>query len=185
MPDRSLWLTQNLDLPTADSYCYADAKLNCRRYGRLYTWRSAQRGCQSLGDGWRLPTNDDWLRLAQLHGGIRDESAAAGRAAYLALSLGGNSGFNALLGGGRAPEGREYARLEAHGFYWTATETNATTAWFYTLGKGQLSLGRHDDGDKTRAFLGPMCEGVKGPDGAAMIGRHGGSCRPAQQTGVA
>jgi uncharacterized protein (TIGR02145 family) len=152
MPDSKLWITRNLNLESAESYCYADAELNCRRYGRLYTWRSAQQGCQSLGDGWRLPTNDDWHQLVQHYGGIRDESAAAGRAAYLALSPGGTSGFNALLGGGRAPDGREYARLEAHGFYWTASETGSATAWFYNFGKGQLSLGRHEDGEKQRAF---------------------------------
>jgi hypothetical protein len=42
-----------------------------------------------------------------------------GKAAYKALLIGGGSGFNALLGGGRG-EGGQYARLEAHGFYWTA-----------------------------------------------------------------
>lgn len=152
MPDGKLWTTRNLNLELAESYCYADAELNCRRYGRLYTWRSAQLGCQSLGDAWRLPTNDDWHKLVGHYGGIRDETAAGGRAAYLALSLGGDSGFDALLGGGRAPDGPEYARLEAHGFYWTASETGPGTAWFYNFGKGQLSLGRHDDGEMQRAF---------------------------------
>jgi uncharacterized protein (TIGR02145 family) len=152
MADGKRWTTRNLHIEIAESYCYADAELNCRRYGRLYSWRSAQRGCQSLGDGWRLPTNDDWHQLVQHYGGVRDASAAAGRAAYLALSLGGSSGFNALLGGGRAPDDHEYARLKAHGFYWTASETGSTTAWFYNFGKGQLSLGRHEDGEKQRAF---------------------------------
>lgn len=152
MPDGKLWTTSNLNLEGAESYCYADAELNCRRYGRLYSWRSAQRACQSLGEGWRLPTNDDWDQLVHHYGGVRDESAAAGRSAYSALLVGGSSGFNALLGGGRAPDGREYARLEAHGFYWTASETGSATAWFYNFGKGQLSLGRHDDGEKQRAF---------------------------------
>jgi uncharacterized protein (TIGR02145 family) len=90
--------------------------------------------------------------MVQHYGGVRDESAAAGTSAYLALSLGGSAGFNALLGGGRAPDGREYARVEAHGFYWTASETGSATAWFYNFGKGQLSLGRHDDGEKQRGF---------------------------------
>lgn len=41
---------------------------------------------------------------------------------FTALSPGGGSWFNALLGGGRAPDGREYSRLDAHAFYWTALE---------------------------------------------------------------
>jgi uncharacterized protein (TIGR02145 family) len=152
MPDGKQWTTRNLNLLLVESYCYEGAELKCRRYGRLYSWQSAVRGCQVLGDGWRLPTNDDWLQLARRYGGIRDQSAEAGRAAYVALSPGGSSGFNALLGGGRAPDGHEYSRLEAHGFYWTASETGSATAWFYNFGKGQLALGRHEDGEKQRAF---------------------------------
>jgi uncharacterized protein (TIGR02145 family) len=152
MPDGRRWTTGNLNLDIPESYCYADEEPNCRRYGRLYTWEAAQLGCQSLGDGWRLPTNDDWLRVAKHYGGTRDESADTGRAAYRALSVGGSSGFNALLGGGRSPDGAQYARLDAHGFYWTASETGPSTAWFYNFGKGQMSLGRHSDGEKQRAF---------------------------------
>src|SRR5687767_3849785 len=44
MPDGKQWTTDNLNVNTGPSYCYEDAELNCRRYGRLYTWKSAQRG---------------------------------------------------------------------------------------------------------------------------------------------
>jgi uncharacterized protein (TIGR02145 family) len=152
MPDGRRWTTGNLNLAVAASYCYAGAELNCRRYGRLYSWQSAQRACRSLGGRWRLPSNDDWREMAKHYGGIRDESADTGKAAYKALLLGGTSGFNALLGGGRAPDSDQYSRVDAHGFYWTASETGPETAWFYNFGKGQLSLGRHDDGEKQRAF---------------------------------
>ena len=70
MPDSKQWTTANLNVVT-DSY--EDADLNCRRYGRLYTWDSAQRGCQALSEGWRLPTNDEWRELAKHHGGLREE----------------------------------------------------------------------------------------------------------------
>jgi uncharacterized protein (TIGR02145 family) len=65
MPDGKQWTTDNLNVDTNRSYCYEGAELNCRRYGRLYTWESAQRGCQSLGDGWRLPTNDEWRQMSK------------------------------------------------------------------------------------------------------------------------
>ena len=135
MADGKNWTTVNLNVDTDGSYCYEDSDLNCGRYGRLYTWDSAQRGCQSLGDGWQLPTNDEWRQLAKHHGGLREESADSGRAAYVALLTGGNSGFNALLGGSRVSDEEQYARLEAHGFYWTASDSGATTAWFYNFGK--------------------------------------------------
>jgi hypothetical protein len=52
MADGKEWTTSNLNVNTPSSYCYENAESNCRRYGRLYTWQSAQRGCQSL-DGVR------------------------------------------------------------------------------------------------------------------------------------
>ena len=45
MADGKEWTTANLDVNTSSSYCYDAAEPNCRRYGRLYTWESAQRGC--------------------------------------------------------------------------------------------------------------------------------------------
>ncbi len=150
MADGKQWLTQNLNVNIAQSYCYEDAELNCRRYGRLYTWESAQRGCQSLGDGWRLPTNDEWQQLAKHYGGVRDNSDDGGKAAFNALRIGGSSGFNILFSGGRTTDG-QHARLEAHGFYWTASESDSATAWFYNFGQAGY-LNRHSDGEKQRAF---------------------------------
>jgi uncharacterized protein (TIGR02145 family) len=56
------------------------------------------------------------------------------------------------LGGGRVSEEEGYARLEAHGFYWTASESDAASAWFYNFGKGGLSLNRHRNGNKRMAI---------------------------------
>lgn len=151
MADGKRWTTRNLNVQTDASYCYDDAKLDCRQYGRLYTWDSARRGCESLGDGWRLPTNDEWRQLAEHYGGLLEESKERGRATFKALITEGNSGFNAVLGGGRTLDGH-YARLNAHGFYWTASENGAATAWFYNFGKGMQALNRHSDAEKQRAF---------------------------------
>ena len=151
MADGKQWTVENLSVDTAPSYCYDDAELNCRRYGRLYTWESAQRGCRSLGKGWRLPTDDDWRRLATQYGGVSEDSTDRGKAAYKSLFVGGSSRFEALLGGGRSDAG-EYARLEAHGFYWTTSESAPATAWFYNFGKGGLALHRQREGEKEGAF---------------------------------
>ena len=89
MPDGKQWTTDDLSVDTGPSYCYDDAELNCRRYGRLYTWESAHRGCRSLGDGWRLPTNDEWKQMTKHYGGVRDDSDDSGGAAFKALLIGG------------------------------------------------------------------------------------------------
>ena len=145
MADGKEWMTENLSVHTVQSYCYEDAELNCRRYGRLYTWEAARRGCESLGDGWRLPTDGEWRQMAKFYGGVSADSDDRGKAAYKALLVGGSSGFNALLGGGRSDD-RQYARLEAHGFYWTASEIDPTTGWFYNFGRGGQALHRQDGG---------------------------------------
>jgi uncharacterized protein (TIGR02145 family) len=151
MADGKQWTAENLNVEAAPSYCYDDAEPNCRRYGRLYTWESAQRACRALGEGWRLPTDEDWRQLAKSYGGVSADSEDKGKAAYAALVSGGRSGFEAVLGGGRSETG-EYARLEAHGFYWTASESDPGMAWFYNFGKGGLAFHRQREGEKPRAF---------------------------------
>jgi uncharacterized protein (TIGR02145 family) len=133
MLDGKEWTAQNADIATVSSYCYADAENNCRRYGRLYTWESARRVCQLLGDRWRLPTDQEWREMSKHYGGVSEDSDDKGKEAYKALLAGGNSGFNALLGGGRSADG-QYARLEAHGFYWTTSESDSADGWFYNFG---------------------------------------------------
>jgi uncharacterized protein (TIGR02145 family) len=151
MADGNDWTTQNLAVNTVPSYCYDDSELNCRKYGRLYTWESARRVCESLGGGWRLPTDAEWRQLAKHYGGIREDSNDTGKASYTALSIGGSAAFNALLGGGRNDDG-QYARLEAHGFYWTASERDPITALFYNFGRGSQSLNRQIGGNKQMAI---------------------------------
>jgi uncharacterized protein (TIGR02145 family) len=117
----------------------------------LYTWEAAQRGCQSLGHGWRLPTDEEWRQIAKQYGGVHEDSDNSGKAAYNSLLTGGASGFNAVLGGNRSGDG-QYARLEAHGFYWTASESDPSGAWFYNFGKGGVSLYRQSGGNKLMAI---------------------------------
>lgn len=151
MADGKDWTTVNLNVKASPSYCHDDAEANCRRYGRLYTWESAQRVCQSLGNGWRLPTDAEWRQMARHYGGVSDESADKGRAAYTALVIGGTSGFNAVLGGNRSVDG-QYARSEAHGVYWTASENDSKSAPFYNFGKGGQALHRQPQGEKQMAI---------------------------------
>jgi uncharacterized protein (TIGR02145 family) len=99
----------------------------------------------------RFPTDDEWRRMAKHYGGVSEDSDDRGKAAYKALLAGGRSGFNALLGGGRSDEG-PYARLEAHGFYWTASESDPASGWFYNFGRGGQALHRQSGGEKQRAF---------------------------------
>ena len=150
MADGKEWTTANLNVSTPSSYCYGDLEANCGEYGRLYTWESAQRGCESLGAGWRLPTDDEWQQLARHYGGLGNDSPEKGKATYTALLSGGPSGFNAVLGGNRSGDGK-YDRLQAHGIYWTGSENDPMTAPFYNFGKGSQALYRQPQGQKQMA----------------------------------
>lgn len=151
MADGKEWMTRNLNVGIAGSYCYEDAERNCRQYGRLYTWELAGQACQSLGNGWRLPTDDEWRQMAKQYGGVSADSDDKGKAAYRALLTGGSSGFKAVLGGGRSGDG-QYERPEAHGFYWAATQDGAASTFSYNFGKGGQALHRQDGGEKARAL---------------------------------
>jgi hypothetical protein len=56
------------------------------------------------------------------------------------------------LSGGRAFDDGEYDDLDAHGFYWTASEIDSAMASFYNFARGGLTLYRQPDGEKPAAF---------------------------------
>ena len=109
-PNGKRWMTQNLNLAVDDSYCYDDETSNCEKYGRLYTWEAAKTACVQLGNDWRLPTDVEWREMAKQYGGADDDAEDDGKSAYKALVKGGDTGFAALLGGGRDSDGSYYRR---------------------------------------------------------------------------
>jgi uncharacterized protein (TIGR02145 family) len=151
MADGKLWMTSDLKLNLPHSYCYGNDARNCQRYGRLYLWEEAMSGCSLLGDGWRLPSNNDWYQLSKAYAGANDDSVMIRKAAFKSLLTTGNSGFNAVLGGGRSLDST-FGRVDAHGFYWTSTEGGTGMAWFANFAKGSQALYIQSDGEKERAF---------------------------------
>jgi uncharacterized protein (TIGR02145 family) len=149
-PDGKSWTTINLNLAHPDSYCYGDEPSNCERYGRLYTWAAALHACRSMGADWRLPDVDDWRTLVQAYGGVHGSSGSDGSAAFGQLLVGGRSGLDMRLGGGRGASG--YERLEAHGFYWTASEDSPSMALFVNLARGKRAVFLQEGGEKAQAF---------------------------------
>jgi len=88
-----LWITTNLQVNTAQSYCYADSNTYCQKYGRLYTWSAAQQACAAFGNGWRLPAQEEWQQLNAVYGNGPTDSITTRRAAYPVLLNGGSSGL--------------------------------------------------------------------------------------------
>ena len=57
-----VWMAENLNYKTENSYCYNDSTTYCDMYGRLYTWDVAMGICPS---GWHLPDTTDWKILVE------------------------------------------------------------------------------------------------------------------------
>lgn len=148
MPDGKEWTTKNLDIDVPGSVTF-DSLAYQERYGRLYTWKDATTVCAALGEGWRLPSQEDWRTLAKHYGGVFSDSTD-GKGPFVALMEGGESKFNAVLSGGSS--NGEFWRVDAHGFYWTNTSVNDTTAWFINFGKGRPALFLQNDGAKYEAL---------------------------------
>ena len=102
-----VWMAANLNFGFKGSFCYQDLPENCKQYGRLYPWEIAKEACPP---GWHLPTSQEWLDLRASFGGTTK--------AYQSLISGGESGFNALLGGERYSNGNFFSLGEI-GKYWT------------------------------------------------------------------
>ncbi|MFT3935974.1 MAG: FISUMP domain-containing protein [Chitinophagaceae bacterium] len=148
LKDGNLWMTANIDTDIPGSFGYEDSvHAATKQYGRVYTWEAATKVCSLLKDGWQLPAKEDWQNLVALYGGIPADSIFNKKAAYKVLLSEGISGFNAVLGGNRDQKGK-YARINAHGFYWTITEDINNTAWYANFAKGSQALFMQDGGEK-------------------------------------
>jgi uncharacterized protein (TIGR02145 family) len=92
------WMAENLNFESIDSWCYNNDTINCKQYGRLYSWEAAKTACPA---GWHLPSKSEFEVLLKDFGG--NESMA-----YNSLIQGGNSRFSAVLGGFRDFNGSFY-----------------------------------------------------------------------------
>lgn len=156
------WLQENLDYDVGyGSWCYEDKKENCEQYGRLYDWEAAQKACKDLGDGWRLPTDEEWGGLAEYLGGYKnyENGAEIGKPAraYQNFLNDDEQGIAMRLGGLRHPN-RKNAELGQTGNYWTATPYQSSQAWFFYL---STSSGRMNRNKYTQSY-GFSCRCVKG-----------------------
>jgi uncharacterized protein (TIGR02145 family) len=93
----TIWMAKNLNLPADKSVCYDNKPENCKKYGRLYNWETANKVCPS---GWHLPSTTEWGALTDFAGG--EDEAAENLKATSGWDEGGNGmdiGFSALPGG--------------------------------------------------------------------------------------
>ena len=140
-----VWMAENLNYETTNSYCYDDDPSNCSKYGRLYTWAAATTACPI---GWHLPSDDEWNTLFTAVGG----DSVAGKMLKSAGGWNDNHGasgngtdtyaFSALPAGVRiyGDWGYDYEGTVAH-FWSSSTEGGFDGVYNVLMGYG------YDDAD--------------------------------------
>ncbi|RRB09387.1 FISUMP domain-containing protein [Larkinella rosea] len=129
------WMAQNLNYKVEGSYAYDDNETNRKELGLLYTWEAAKKGCPN---GWHLSTDSEWAKLVNQFGGM--DYAGEALKSVKGWKEDGNgtnsSGFDALPGGQRRPDG-SYMVLGSLGFFWTSSPAGAEgKAWGWNFHYG-------------------------------------------------
>ena len=154
------WMAENLDFNASGSndWCYDNNASNCTTYGRLYFWTTAMSGSGSSNSnpsgvqgvcpsGWHLPSDAEWTELETYLGGT---SVAGGKMKETGTThwnspnsgATNSSGFTALPGGHSDSGGPAFYNLGKYGYWWTATEQNASLAWYRYIGNSGGSISR-------------------------------------------
>jgi len=161
------WMAENLSYNASDSKCYGEGgkivdlvtkeettlpnseiQTKCAESGRLYGWLTAKASCPA---GWHLPSDAEWTSLINFIGGastagtkLKSKTGWANIKNYKAGT--DNYGFSALPNGAGLPNGNFIAGNET-GFWWTATEQDASNALFWGAGADDPTMSQ-DDFDK-------------------------------------
>jgi len=155
---KQVWMTQNLNvdkfrngdpIPEAKTneewrkagengepaWCYYNNNPdNGDRYGKLYNWYAVNDPRGLAPEGWKIPSDEEWIRLVDFLGG---ESVAGTKmkstdfwADYEGISGNGTneSGFSGLPGGGRNFDGT-FLSIGKFGGWWGSTEGGTDYAW--------------------------------------------------------
>jgi uncharacterized protein (TIGR02145 family) len=133
------WMAENLNFNASGSACYANDPSNCDTYGRLYDWNTARAACPA---GWRLPSDADWETLINFVG----SNAGTKLKSRTGWHNNGNGtddfGFSALPGG-FGWDG-SFGNVGYRGYWWSATEYDASNAWSRPMYWGSSDVYRWD-----------------------------------------
>ena len=157
------WMAENLKYEMSDSWCYNNDKDMCEKYGRLYTWYSAQEACP---EGWRLPTIDDWNSLNDAVCGEYGidleclEKMLKSKNGWNTYGGANYSGFSAAPAG--YFDGKNFLGIGKETAFWSSTKLDEH-AYAELLGYGEIS--DLDVLNKDRAYSVRCVE-----DGASSVG---------------
>ncbi len=147
---------------TTGAYCvYANNPDNIELYGNLYNWYAVDDERGLCPEGWRMPTDDEFLDLMNYldPNGVINTNNAGGKMKATGNTGDGNglwfppnvatneSGFTALPGGARYPTQGVFGGLHEMGFFWTGTPTPSEVlqrAWNWYMSYNSTTLYRNN-----------------------------------------
>jgi len=130
---------------TDKAYCYYNnSDANRDTYGALYTYAAATNGDNDgvtqgvCPTGWHLPGDAEWTELVNY---VSSDGHSGTEGTALKSTSGWNSGgngtddygFSALPGGYRSSSDGSFSNVGDGGYWWSATEFSATSAWYRSL----------------------------------------------------
>ena len=144
-----VWMAQNLNYKTENSYCYNDSTIYCDKYGRLYTWAAAMESCPS---DWHLPSRtelDDMLVIAGGGYASLEGEALKSQDGWLGKEYATDAlGFSAVPEGYRSYEG-DYKNVNKRAGFWSSTDVEDGYAYDLYLSSGydgaDMDYGGKDD----------------------------------------
>ncbi len=114
------------------------------KYGKLYNWHAVNDPRGLAPDGWHIPTDEDWCAMISFLGG--EKTAGKKLKSRRGWKNEGNgsdkSGFNALPGGYRDPDG--WFGNGGFGRWWSSTEESDGKAWRFRLGYDNETIDRYN-----------------------------------------
>jgi len=139
------WFAENLNYEADGSKCYGNDPANCKKYGRLYDWKTALNACPK---GWHLPGDAEWQAFANKDFAGKRLKAKSG------WDYNGNGtdfyGFSALPGG-RGDSSGNFRNAGLYGYWWSATENNNDSAYFRGMDCSYSYVSKYYD-DKAAIF---------------------------------
>lgn len=126
------------------AWCYYEGDpANGPVYGKMYNWYAVKdpRGLAPIG--WHIPSNKEWVTLVEFLGG--EDSGGSSLKSIASWFENGNgsnaSGFDGMPGGYRNPDGT-FGPPDKYGNWWSTTEYNSYSAWYYLLSYMNNGIGR-------------------------------------------
>ena len=157
------WMAENLDVSTyrngdtipqvqdakewsnlkTGAWCYYEGKPESGNgYGKIYNWYAVNDPRGLAPEGWHIPSDAEWSKLATFLGGNLGTSGKIKSVkGWIKAGNGTNeTGFNAIPAGTRSIELFLFAGR--YGYWWTSTEFDSYSAWNRFLSYNNDDIGR-------------------------------------------